>query len=58
MTVMKLFLAGSLSASACAAHAFQIVSVSPQGEVAQIRKVLVKFDESAVNFGDPKAWLQ
>jgi len=37
------------------AHAFQIVGVSPQGEVAQVRQVVAKFDDSAVNFGDPKA---
>jgi hypothetical protein len=27
----------------------------PQGEVAPVRQVVVKFDDSAVNFGDPKA---
>ena len=37
------------------AHAFQIVSVSPQGEIARVRQVVAKFDEAAVNFGDPKA---
>jgi alpha-2-macroglobulin len=37
------------------AQAFQITSVSPQGEVASVRQVVAKFDESAVNFGDPKA---
>ena len=37
------------------AQAAQVISVSPQGEVAQIRQVVVKFDKSAVNFGDPKA---
>ena len=36
-------------------HAFQITSLSPQGEVARVRQVLAKFDDSAVNFGDPKA---
>ena len=49
----------ALSASAflacTAAHALQISSVSPQGEVAQIRQVVIKFDEAAVNFGDPRA---
>ncbi|WP_114973228.1 alpha-2-macroglobulin family protein [Rhodoferax ferrireducens] len=44
-----------MAATACAAHAFQITSLSPQGEVARVRQVVVKFDESAVNFGDPKA---
>lgn len=37
------------------AQALQISSVSPQGEVAQIRQVVIKFDEAAVNFGDPRA---
>ncbi|MGH8847946.1 MAG: alpha-2-macroglobulin, partial [Polaromonas sp.] len=33
----------------------QIISVSPQGEVARVRQIVAKFDDSAVNFGDPKA---
>ena len=37
------------------AHALQITSLSPQGEVARVRQVVVKFDAAAVNFGDPKA---
>lgn len=37
------------------AHALQIVSLSPQGEVARVRQIVAKFDEGAVNFGDPKA---
>ena len=37
------------------AHALQITSLSPQGEVARIRQLVAKFDEAAVNFGDPKA---
>ncbi|MDO8457054.1 MAG: MG2 domain-containing protein [Burkholderiaceae bacterium] len=36
-------------------QAFQVTSLSPQGEVAQVRQLVVKFDEAAVNFGDPKA---
>ena len=55
MNLKKFFLMGSLLASAGAAQAFQVVSVSPQGEVAQVRQVLVRFDEAAVSFGDPKA---
>lgn len=38
-----------------AVQALQITSLSPQGEVARVRQMVVKFDESAVNFGDPKA---
>ena len=37
------------------AHALQIISFSPQGEVARVRQVVAKFDTAAVNFGDPKA---
>ena len=40
---------------AAQAQALQIVSLSPQGEVAKVRQVVAKFDDSAVNFGDPKA---
>jgi alpha-2-macroglobulin len=43
------------AAVALQAQAVQIVSFSPQAEVAQVRQVLVKFDDSAVNFGAPKA---
>jgi hypothetical protein len=53
-TLFKFFAALMLTAT-LPAQAFQIVSVSPQGEVARIRQVVAKFDESAVNFGDPKA---
>lgn len=37
------------------AQALQVTSVSPQGEIARVRQIAIKFDESAVNFGDPKA---
>jgi len=37
---------------AAAANAASIVSVSPQGEVAQVRQITVKFSESVVPFGD------
>ena len=33
----------------------QIVSFSPQGEVARVRQAVAKFDAAAVTFGDPKA---
>jgi uncharacterized protein YfaS (alpha-2-macroglobulin family) len=51
----KIFVAGSIVALAGLAHGFQVSSLSPQGEVARVRQVVAKFDESAVNFGDPKA---
>ena len=44
-----------LASLALQAHALQIVSVTPQGEVARVRQVVAKLDDSAVNFGDPKA---
>jgi uncharacterized protein YfaS (alpha-2-macroglobulin family) len=37
------------------AQALQLVSVWPQGEIAQVRQIVAKFDAAAVNFGDPKA---
>jgi len=51
----KLILLCGVAAAAVSAHALQITSLSPQGEVARVRQVVAKFDESAVNFGDPKA---
>ncbi len=47
--------AALIAVAALQAHALQIISLSPQGEVARVRQVVAKFDESAVNFGDPKA---
>ncbi|RYX97846.1 MAG: alpha-2-macroglobulin [Comamonadaceae bacterium] len=44
-----------LAAAAFPAQALQITSLSPQGEIARVRQVVAKFDEPAVNFGDPKA---
>ncbi|MEO7392409.1 MAG: MG2 domain-containing protein [Ramlibacter sp.] len=44
-----------LPVAAISAQALQITSLTPQGEVARVRQVAAKFDESAVNFGDPKA---
>ncbi|MEO5659202.1 MAG: alpha-2-macroglobulin, partial [Polaromonas sp.] len=43
------------AAVALNAQALQLVRVSPQGEIAQVRQVVAKFDEAAINFGDPKA---
>ena len=47
--------AAVLAASALNAQALQITSLSPQGEVAQVRQVVAKFDAAAINFGDAKA---
>jgi uncharacterized protein YfaS (alpha-2-macroglobulin family) len=54
-TFMPRLLAGGLMLAAGAAHALQMVGASPQGEVAQVRQVVAKFNESAVRFGDPQA---
>lgn len=48
-------LAGLFVSFALSAQALQVTSVTPQGEVAQVRQLVVKFDEVAVTFGDPKA---
>lgn len=48
-----LFAAGVLLAGP--SFALQITSLSPQGEVARVRQIVAKFDQAAVNFGDPKA---
>ncbi len=37
------------------AHAVQVTSLTPQGEVARVRQLVAKFDEPAAVFGDPKA---
>ncbi|MEJ8823410.1 MG2 domain-containing protein [Variovorax humicola] len=37
------------------AQALQITGVTPQGEVARVRQLVARFDQAAVNFGDPKA---
>ena len=60
--VVKAVFRGVLSAvvgltglAALPAQAVQLISLAPQGEVAQVRQLVAKFDSSAVNFGDPKA---
>lgn len=49
------FVGGALALAVVAAHALQVVSVTPQGEVAQVRQVVAKFNEGAIRFGDPQA---
>ncbi|WP_406953022.1 alpha-2-macroglobulin family protein [Paraburkholderia guartelaensis] len=46
---------GLCMAWAWRAYAARAVSVSPQGTVAQVRQVVVKFDEAMVAFGAPDA---
>ncbi len=52
---IRLALAPFLSCVALTAHGLQVTSLTPQGEVAQVRQVVAKFDQAAVNFGDPRA---
>ena len=33
---------------------FKFTSLSPQGEATRVRQVVAEFDDSVVNFGDPK----
>ncbi len=47
-------LAAGLSFIGFAAQAVSIVAVAPQGEVAQVRQVTVKFSAAVVPFGDPR----
>ena len=55
---MKIFAKSAIAAlvivSATLAHAATIVAATPQGEVAQVRQVTVKFSEAVVAFGDPR----
>ncbi|MEO5669780.1 MAG: MG2 domain-containing protein, partial [Ramlibacter sp.] len=53
--ILRTAAAGILPLAVFSAQAVQITSLTPQGEVARVRQVVAKFDESAVNFGDPKA---
>ena len=50
----RLSLLCSALALAGQAHALAVASVSPQGEVARVRQVVVKFKADAVAFGDAK----
>lgn len=49
------WLAAILAWAALGAHAFQVAGLSPQGEVARVRQMVLKFDDAAVAFGDPGA---
>ena len=54
-TLVKFAATLAIATASQSAWALQIANLSPQGEVAQVRQVVVKFDQGAVNFGDPKA---
>ena len=53
--IIAKIIAGLMAAAALQAQGLQITSLSPQGEIAQVRQVVARFDEAAVNFGDAKA---
>lgn len=53
LSTVALLAAGTLLA--LPSHALQITGLTPQGEVARVRQVVARFDQAAVNFGDPKA---
>ena len=55
MTTKTTIIGCLLALTSLSSQAFQITSLSPQGEVAQVRQVLAQFDASAIAFGDPKA---
>ena len=55
MLIHQILLISGFVLAVVPAQAFQITGLSPQGEVAQVRRLVVKFDERAVNFGDAKA---
>ncbi|MCW5649699.1 MAG: alpha-2-macroglobulin [Ramlibacter sp.] len=48
-------IAALIAASAWQAHALQVISLSPQGEVSRVRQLVAKFDAAAAALGDPKA---
>lgn len=54
MRAKTLLIAALLALSTVVAQAFQVASLSPQGEVARVRQVVLKFDEAATGFGDAK----
>ena len=55
MNLRSILSAAGVLGAAFGAQALSITSLTPQGEVAQVRQVVAKFDGSAVTFGDPKA---
>ncbi len=45
----------SATLASSGASAFQITRLTPQGEVAQVRQVVARFDDAAIRFGDARA---
>ncbi|WP_449370972.1 alpha-2-macroglobulin family protein [Thiomonas sp.] len=55
MGMRRLWVGLGLLTAMQGAFALQVSSLSPQGEVAQVRQVVARFDGPAVNFGDARA---
>ena len=55
MNLYSIVLGIGMGAVSLGASALQITSLSPQGEVAQVRQVVARFDQDAVRFGDGQA---
>ena len=51
-SIVRAVAAASLAFTAGGVHAATIASVSPQGEIAQVRQITVRFSEAVVAFGD------
>ncbi|MGE4239013.1 alpha-2-macroglobulin family protein [Ramlibacter sp.] len=54
-SLSRFLLAAAIATGALQAHALQIASLTPQGEVSRVRQIVARFDAPAVNFGDAKA---
>ena len=55
MNLWRTVLGIGMGAVSLGAAALQVTSLSPQGEVAQVRQVVARFDQDAVRFGDARA---
>ncbi|GAB5099777.1 alpha-2-macroglobulin family protein [Caballeronia sp. HLA56] len=55
LAATTLIAAFGMSVAMYRADAARVVTVSPQGKVAQVRQVVVKFDEAMIAFGSPSA---
>jgi hypothetical protein len=52
--IARLLAALLLSCAAHPVHAARVAGVSPSGEVAEVRQVVVRFDAGVAGFGDPR----
>ena len=54
MNLRSILSAAGVLGAAFGAQALSITSLTPQGEVAQVRQVAVRFSDAVVAFGDPR----